>query len=128
MVPASLALGSWVHNLPCAPLNSSQEIIFQSPAWLYLLSWPPLRGQTQCRKDLKGKNQLAPLQGEGLAGGMLRSGPWARRQRPAHLGGRRGGCSRQEVTHPAHVPVPGVGLPDPGWYLPYFTLSRALEG
>lgn len=66
---------SWsLRNLLCAPLNSSQEIISQSPAWLYLLSWPPQRGQPQRQKDLKGEHQLAPSQGEGLAGGMLRSG------------------------------------------------------
>lgn len=36
--------------------------------------------------------------------------------------------SRQGVIHPARVSVPGVGLPDPGWYLLFFfALSRAPE-
>lgn len=29
------------------------------------------------------------------------------------------------MNHPLLVPAPGVGLPDPGWYLLYFALFCA---
>lgn len=91
------------------------------------MSWPPWRGRPQHWKDFKGEHRLALWQGDATVK-ALRAGL-----------GAGGGClllreaagcrqSRQEVTHPAPVLVPGVGLPDPGWYLLYFVLSRALEG
>lgn len=92
-----------------------------------MMSQSPQREQPQCRKDFEGKHQLASWQGDttvkvpraglGAGGGCLPV--W-----------EAAGCrqSRQEVTHPTRVPVPGVGLPDPGWYLLYFVLSRAPEG
>lgn len=92
-----------------------------------MVSLPPQRGHPQHRKDFKGEHQLVLWQGDatvkaaraglGAGGGCLRV--W-----------EAAGCrqSRQEVTHPTRVPVPGVDLPDPGWYLLYFGLSRAPEG
>lgn len=32
------------------------------------------------------------------------------------------------MNHPLLVPAPGVGLPDPGWYLLYFALGHGPQG
>jgi len=92
-----------------------------------VVSWPLQRGQPQRRKNFKDEHQLASWQGDATV------------KAPRAGLGAGGGClpvweaagcrqSRQEVNHPARVPVPGMGLPDPGWYLLYFVLGHVPEG